>query len=57
MSSFTKEGIKKRKVFNAIVRRLGPSFLKTKQIIEDRKELAGEYFDVEPLNIPDEPVI
>lgn len=57
MSSFTKEGIKKRKVFNAIVRRLGPSFLKTKQIIEDRKELAGDYFDVEPLNIPDEPVI
>lgn len=57
MSSFTKEGIKKRKVFNAIVRRLGPSFLKTKQIIEDRKKLAGEYFDVEPLNIPDEPVI
>ena len=57
MSSFTKEGIKKRKVFNAIVRRLGPSFLKTKQIMEDRKELAGDYFDVEPLNIPDEPVI
>lgn len=57
MSSFTKEGIKKRKVFNAIVRRLGPSFLKTKQIMEDRKELAGDYFDVAPLNIPDEPVI
>lgn len=57
MSSFTKEGIKKRKVFNAIVRRLGPAFLKTKQIMEDRKELAGDYFDVAPLNIPDEPVI
>lgn len=57
MSSFTKEGIKKRKVFNSIVRRLGPAFLKTKQIMEDRKELAGDYFDVAPLNIPDEPVI
>ena len=57
MSCFSKNQIQGRKLFNTLVRKVGPMILKTKQVIEDRKELAQDYFEVEPLNIPDEPVI
>ena len=57
MSCFSKNQIQGRKLFNTLVRKVGPMILKTKQVIEDRNELAQDYFEVEPLNIPDEPVI
>lgn len=57
MSIFSKNSIKNRTLFNTLVRKVGPKILKTRQVIEDRKELASDYFDVEDLNIPDEPVI
>ena len=57
MSCFSKKNINNRKWFNTLVRKIGPVILRTKQVIEDRKELASDYFQVDDLNIPDEPVI
>ena len=41
MKDFSKSEIKKRRVFNAIVKKIGPLFLMSKQIFEDRAELMG----------------
>lgn len=57
MRCFSEKNINNRKWFNTLVRKIGPVILRTKQVIEDRKELASDYFLVDDLNIPDEPVI
>ena len=58
MKDFSEKEIKKRKSFNALIRKIGSSFLKTKQIYEDRNELMdlpnGTLKD--PV-IPDSPII
>ena len=58
VSGFTKESIKKKEKFSKLVRKIGPLFLKTEQIFEDREELAKNTdLEIKPLSIPNEPVI
>ena len=54
--AFSKEEIEKRILFNKIVQKIGPLFLKTKKIYEYRNELSGKNI-YEDVKIPDEPVI
>ena len=40
-TDFSRKAIEKRKIFSDIVHKVGPAFLKTKQVFEDRAELSG----------------
>lgn len=55
----SKKGIEIRKKINYLIKKLGPSFLKSPQIIENRKKLLDPNSEEEDekINLPDKPVI
>ncbi len=58
MSNFSRKAIEKRKIFNDIVHKVGPAFLRTPQVFEDRAELMGlQKGSMGKAFVPDTPVI